>query len=99
MGFGIITRLGIWMPEPDVADLWTLSDLCTPWCVHVAATLRIAHQIAAGVHEIDALAQAAGCDSQVLHAVLGHLVSKGVFQEPEPGRFSLNQAARGLLDP
>jgi SAM-dependent methyltransferase len=26
-------------------------------------------------------------------------VNKGVFQEPEPGRFSLNEAARGLLDP
>jgi SAM-dependent methyltransferase len=31
--------------------------------------------------------------------VLGRLVSKGVFQESEPGRFSLNEAARGLLDP
>src|SRR3989442_1069330 len=30
------------------ADLWALSDLCTPWCVHVAATLRIADHIAAG---------------------------------------------------
>jgi len=23
-------------------DLWTLSDLSTPWCVHVVATLRVA---------------------------------------------------------
>jgi SAM-dependent methyltransferase len=27
------------------------------------------------------------------------LVDKGVFAEPEPGRFELNDAARGLLDP
>ena len=43
-------------------DLWALSDLCTPWCVHVVATLRIADQITAGVSEIGALATAANCD-------------------------------------
>jgi 2,7-dihydroxy-5-methyl-1-naphthoate 7-O-methyltransferase len=31
--------------------------------------------------------------------VLRHLVSKGVFEEPTPGRFAFNEAARGLLDP
>jgi 2,7-dihydroxy-5-methyl-1-naphthoate 7-O-methyltransferase len=80
-------------------NLWELSDLCTPWCLHVVATLRIAEHIAAGTDDIDNLAAAAKCDAYVLHSVLGHLVSKGVFQEPEPGRFSLNEAAKGLLDP
>jgi hypothetical protein len=37
-------------------DVWALSDLCTPWCVHVVATLRIADHIAAGNNEIDKLA-------------------------------------------
>lgn len=32
------------MTQP-AADLATLSDLCTPWCVHVAATLRIAEYL------------------------------------------------------
>jgi 2,7-dihydroxy-5-methyl-1-naphthoate 7-O-methyltransferase len=82
-----------------MANLWELSDLCTPWCVHVVATLRIAEHIDAGIQQIDALASAADCDSGVLHSVMGHLVNKGVFEEPEPGRFSLNEAARGLLDP
>lgn len=81
------------------ADLWTLSDLCTPWCVHVVATLRIAEHIAAGRDGIDDLAAAAQCDAYCLRAVLRHLVGKGVFQEPAPGRFALNEAARGLLDP
>jgi hypothetical protein len=80
-------------------DLWALSDLCTPWCVHVVATLRIAEHVDAGVNELDKLAAAAKCDSDVLDSVLGHLVSKGVFQETEPGRFALNECARGLLDP
>jgi hypothetical protein len=76
-----------------------LSDLCTPWCVHVAATLRIADHIAAGTTDIDSLAAAAGCDADALHNLLGHLVGKGVFQETAAGRFALNDAAQGLLDP
>src|SRR5260221_3612113 len=87
------------MPEQQVANLGALSDLCTPWCIHVVATLRIAEHIAAGTDQIDDLAAAAKCDSYVLHRVLDHLASKGVFEQPTPGRFSLNEAARGLLDP
>jgi hypothetical protein len=79
-------------------DLWTLSDLCTPWCVYVVATLRIADHIAAGNDEIGQLAAAAGADRESLHRVLRHLVSRGVFQEPAPGRFAVNEAARALLD-
>jgi SAM-dependent methyltransferase len=87
------------MAEQQGADLGALSDLCTPWCVHVVATLRIADHIAAGRDEIGNLAAAAGCDPYALHRVLTYLVGKGVFEEATPGRFALNQAARGLLDP
>lgn len=80
-------------------NLWALCDLCTPWCIHVAATRRIAEHVAAGVTEIGPLAAAAGCDAEVLHSVLTHLVGKGVFEEPAPGRFALNEPARALLDP
>jgi SAM-dependent methyltransferase len=85
--------------EPPGADLAALSDLCTPWCLHVVATLRIAEHVDAGVTGIDDLAGAAGCDADALHGVMGHLVAKGVFEEATPGRFALNEAARGLLDP
>lgn len=84
---------------PKEANLWELSDLCTPWCLFVVATLRIAEHMEAGIQEIGGLATAAQCDGGVLHRVLGHLVGKGVFEEPAPGRFVLNEAARGLLDP
>jgi SAM-dependent methyltransferase len=87
------------MPEQEGANLRALSDLCTPWCVHVVATLRIADHIAAGVDEISDLAAAAGCDPYALHRVLTHLVGRGVFEEAIPGRFGMNEAARGLLDP
>ena len=86
------------MPARDEVDLWALSDLCTPWCVHVVATLRIADHIAAGITQIDDLAAASGSDSDSLHRVLRHLVGKGLFEEPAPGRFALNEPARGLLD-
>ena len=81
------------------ADLGTLSDLCTPWCVRVVATLRIADHIAAGVTAIDGLAAAAGCEADGLQRVLRRLVGKGVFEEPAPGVFALNDTARELLDP
>lgn len=87
------------MPKQDAVDLWSLADLCTPWCLHVVATLRIADHLAAGISDIPALAAAAGCDAGCLHSVLGHLVGKGIFVEPTPGRFALNEAARGLLAP
>jgi len=79
-------------------DLWSLSDLCTPWCVHVVATLRIADHIAAGTAEISQLAAASGADAESLHRVLRHLVSNALFEEPAPGRFALNEGAQGLLD-
>ncbi len=79
-------------------DLWTLSDLCTPWCIHVVATLRIADHIAEGISDIDGLARTAEVDCDSLHRVLRHLVSKGVFEEPSRGCFALNETARGLLD-
>jgi hypothetical protein len=87
------------MSEQQVANLWALSDLCTPWCIHVVATLRIADHIVAGKDQINELAVAAGCDPHALHGVLTHLAGKGVFEEPTPGRFAMNKAAQGFLDP
>jgi 2,7-dihydroxy-5-methyl-1-naphthoate 7-O-methyltransferase len=87
------------MPEQKKVSLWELSDLSTPWCVHVAATLHIAEHIAGGIDQIDDLARAANCNAVALHQVLGHLVGKGVFEEITPGRFALNEPARDLLDP
>src|SRR4051812_43973917 len=81
------------------ADLETLSDLCTPWCVRVVVTLRVAEHISDGITEVSELAAASNCDPLVLHAVLGYLVNKGVFEETAPGHFGLNAVAQQLLDP
>ena len=80
-------------PADDTVDLFRMLDLATPWCLHVAATLRIPEHISAGRTAIAELAAAAGCDPDALHAVLGHLVSQGVFTEESPGRFACNRAA------
>jgi len=84
---------------PDAARLWSLADLATPWCLHVAVTLGIADQLAAGATDIESLARASRSDRESLQRVLRHLVSKGVFAEPSPGSFALNDTARGLLEP
>ena len=86
------------MTEPTV-DLWALGDLCTPWCLHVAVTLRVAERLEAGPTEVRALADATESDPVVLEAILDHLVARGVFASPAPGHFALNDAARPLLDP
>jgi hypothetical protein len=86
-------------PAGGGADLWRLADLATPWCIHVVATLRIAERLEAGTSEIAELAAAAGADADSLHRVLRHLVEQGLFEEPVAGRFALNEAARGLLEP
>lgn len=74
-----------------------LTDLQTPWCVHVVATLRIAQHIEAGRTGPAELAEVTGCDGYALRAVLGHLVDKGVFTEPAPGTFGLTEGGRQLL--
>jgi SAM-dependent methyltransferase len=79
-------------------NLWELTDLSTPWCVHVVATLRIADHIAAGHTHVDALAAAAGADRDSLYRVLRHLVGKGVFLESSRGHFALNDVSQALLN-
>ena len=86
------------MPETDQADLFALSDFATPWSIHVLATLRVADQIAAGIDTIEELATVCGADEDMLRRILEHVVAKGVFLQPEPGRFALNEPAQMLQD-
>lgn len=86
------------MAERDTVDLWSLSDLATPWCLRVVATLRIADRIADGTSRVEDLARDAGVDADSLQRVLRHLVGKGVFEQPAEGQFALNEAARQLQE-
>lgn len=86
------------MTEQASVDLFALSDLCTPWCLRVVATLRIAEHIDGGRTSVEELAAVAGCDADWLNRVLRHLAGRGVFEATAPGSFVLNEAARQLLD-
>lgn len=77
--------------------LRALSDLVTPYAIRVAATLRLADLIEAGARRSDQLAQRCGCDAPALERLLRHLVTKGVFAQPEPGMFALTELSRLLL--
>jgi hypothetical protein len=79
-------------------ELWELADLSTPWCVHVAATLRVANHLVEGPMAIAPLASACGADADALSRVLRQLAARGVFAEPERDTFALNDAARQFLD-
>ncbi len=83
-------------PDDDGLDLDRTLDLATPWCLFVAATLRIPQLVAAGHRDVGDLAMTAGCDPDALHALLSYLAAKGVFTEEPSGRFSCNKAAEQL---
>ncbi|MFG2600606.1 methyltransferase [Streptomyces sp. NPDC048462] len=77
--------------------LGPLMDLITPMALRVAATLRLADLIADGSGRIDELARQSGTDPDALGRMLRHLVYHGVFAEPEPGRFAVDDTAALLL--
>ncbi len=79
-------------------DLEALTDLTTPWCIHVVATLRIADYLANGPRPVSDLARSANCDAESLGRVMRHLVQVGVFEEPSPNEFALNSQAERLTD-
>jgi SAM-dependent methyltransferase len=78
-------------------QLRALSDLVTPYAIRVAATLRLADFIEAGARRPDELGERCGADASVVDRLLRHLVAKGVFAQPEPGTFALNDQSRLLL--
>jgi 2,7-dihydroxy-5-methyl-1-naphthoate 7-O-methyltransferase len=80
------------------ARLRTLTDLATPWAIHVAATLRLADHIAAGATTADELARRANADADILTRLLHLLVAQGVFDSPRPGEVALNDTSRLLQD-
>ncbi|POX53150.1 methyltransferase [Streptomyces sp. Ru71] len=83
--------------EPSAWQLLApLMDLVTPMALRVAATLRLADLIADGAERVDELAKRSGTDADALGRLLRHLVCHGVFEQPSPGRFTLNDKAELL---
>jgi SAM-dependent methyltransferase len=77
-------------------DIGGLADVATPFAVRVAATFRVADALRDGPLPADELAARCGVRADPLGRVLRHLVCRGVFEEPAPGVFATNAAARQL---
>lgn len=64
--------------------------------VHVAAELGIADLLASGAKSTETLASETGANIPALHRLLRALVSLGLIDEVEPGRFALNAMGEQL---
>lgn len=78
--------------------LASMINLATPYAVRVVATLGVPEQLAAGVHDVDAIAAAVGADPDTLTRLLRYLVHREVFTEEPKGHFGLTDVSRLLLD-
>jgi 2,7-dihydroxy-5-methyl-1-naphthoate 7-O-methyltransferase len=79
------------------ARLRELSDFAAPWAVWIAATLRLADHIEAGVTRLDDLAERSGADAGALQRLLRYLVARGVFAA-EGGVYANTELSKLLVD-
>ncbi|WP_066367013.1 methyltransferase [Herbidospora mongoliensis] len=85
------------MAETWGGALWRAADLYTPMALRVAATLRVADLIAAGVMAGPDLAARLGVAEDPLVRVLDHLVTAG-FLADENGSYALTDDGQWLRD-
>jgi hypothetical protein len=84
--------------ERSGAELWAMAQLSTPMAVRVAATLRVADHIAAGVRTAEELAPVVQADQGALERLLSYLAVRGVFIRNAGGQFSLTELGEALRD-
>lgn len=75
-----------------------MADLATPMALRVAATLRIADQIAQGVRTAPELAAIVRADPDALDRLLRHLVTAGVVTRDDAGQYALTDLGEVLRD-
>ncbi len=87
-------EVSLYPPEPSAWQMLApVIDLVTPMAVRGAATLRLADLMTEGPVPVDELARRSSSDPDALSRLLAHLVCHGVFTEPAPGTFGLNDLA------
>ncbi|MFC4533816.1 methyltransferase [Sphaerisporangium dianthi] len=79
--------------EAAWAVLAPVTDLVTPMAVRVAASLGLTDLMGGDTVPVEELARRSGADADALGRLLRHLACRGVFTEPEPGRFAVNGPA------
>lgn len=86
------------MPHDSLPlKLFGLADLVTPMALRVAATLRLADHIAAGVNTIQGLAERTDSDPDALGRIVRHLVPVDVFTDNGDGTYALGPLGRLLV--
>jgi hypothetical protein len=78
--------------------IWAAADLLSPMAIRVAATLRLADHIVAGLQTTEALAEAVHADRDVLRRLLDHLVVAGVLSSTAIGVYDVTEMGRYLCD-
>jgi 2,7-dihydroxy-5-methyl-1-naphthoate 7-O-methyltransferase len=78
--------------------LWPAADLITPMALRVAATLRVADAITAGVTSGPELAGRLAVAADPLARVLDHLVTAGFLRRDVDGAYALTDAGQWLRD-
>jgi hypothetical protein len=92
-------RITVADPSAQRTRLWAMADLATPMAIRVAATLRLADQIAQGVRTAPALAEATQTHPESLERLLRHLVTAGLLTRVEPdGQYALTALGEALRD-
>ncbi|MGI5290036.1 methyltransferase [Nonomuraea polychroma] len=84
-------RPSAWQAAWEV--LAPVTDLVTPMAVRVAASLRLTDLMAGDAVPVEELARRSDTNADALGRLLRHLVCRGVFTEPEPGTFAVNEPA------
>jgi hypothetical protein len=84
--------------EKAGANLWAMAQLGTPMAVRVAATLRIADHIAAGLATPAQLAEVVGADPDALARLMRYLAARGLLSCDESGRYGLTEEGDALRD-
>ncbi|HEY1304598.1 MAG TPA: methyltransferase [Vicinamibacterales bacterium] len=81
-----------------VQAIWQKLDLMTPMALRVAATLRLADHIGDSPRTDEEIAARASADRDAVARLLSFLAARGIFSEPAPGCFAVNEMAAVLRD-
>lgn len=85
------------MGEQEVEKLTAMADLVTPMAIRVAATLRLADRLDRPRTATE-LAGDAGADPDALARLMRHLVTAGVLDRDEAGRYTPTDLGARLCD-
>ncbi len=80
------------------AALWAMAHLGTPMAIRVAATLRIADHLAAGLRTVPELAKAVSAERDALERLMRYLTARGLFSRDESGSYTLTDLGEPLRD-